>query len=574
MAGTISSLGAGSGVLTSSVIDQLKANDTTLLVTPIQNKITTNTQQQQSMSLLQSLTTSFGASVSTLQNASTFANSTVAGTTSSVSVTADNGVSPQNFTIANTKLATSDVVQSGSFSSSTATIAKGAGNLNMNVNGVDYAIPYTATTTYSDLQTAINKAAGTTVKASILQTGTSAFSLVLHSQNTGAAQQITLTDLGGNLNSTLTTNSFKTDSFASNTSSIATGSGTFTLSAGGVTKDFSYTATTSLSDLATMINSDPTASANVNAAVIKNDAGTYNLVLTAKGDNQSAPITLSDQASGGSLNAQFTTNTTTSSGSLADIQSASDSSFKYNGITLTRASNTITDINPGMTINLLATDSSSTASISITQNTQPIKDALQSLVTSYNSLQAQLQTMTTASDTTTTGTASTSALFSGDNSLKGIQRAISNILTSSSSSGLSLVQYGLSFNGDGTLSFDSKTFDTTTAKSPANMENYFSGQTTVDSVGNTHTTDGVFNTLNNYMDNLTSSNGVLTLETNGLTSAATMLQTSETKTTASLDQKYATMTTQFAAYDAIMTNMTNSFAPLLSTINSASKSSG
>lgn len=573
MAGTISSLGAGSGVLTSSVIDQLKANDTTMLVTPIQNKITTNTQQQQSMSLLESLTTSFGASVSTLQNASTFANSTVAGTTSSVSVTADNGVSAQNFTIANTKLATSDVVQSGSFSSSTATIAKGAGNLNMNVNGVDYAIPYTATTTYSDLQTAINKAAGTTVKASILQTGTSAYSLVLHSQNTGAAQQITLTDLGGNLNSTLTTNSFKTDSFASNTSSIATDSGTFTLAAGGITKDFKYTATTSLNDLATMINSDPTASANVNAAIIKNDAGTYNLVLTAKGSNQSDPITLSDGAGGttGSLNAQFTTNTTTSSGSLADIQSASDSSFKYNGITLTRASNTITDINPGVTINLLATDSSSTASISITQNTQPIKDALQSLVTSYNSLQAQLQTMTTASGTTTT--TSTSALFSGDNSLRSIQKDINHILTSSSSSGLSLMQYGLSFNDDGTLSFDSTTFDTTTAKSPANMENYFSGQTTVDSVGNVHTTDGVFNTLNNYMDNLTSSNGIITLETNGLTSAATKLQVNETKVTDSLNQKYATMSAQFAAYDAIMTNMTNSFAPLLSTINSASKSS-
>ena len=573
MSGTISSLGMGSGVLTSSVIDQLKANDTTLMVTPIQNKITTNTQQQQSMSLLQSLATSFGASVSTLQNASTFQNTTVTGTTSSVNVTADNGVSAQNFTIANTKLATSDVVQSGSFTSSTATIAKGTGSLNMNVNGVNYAIPYTASTTYSDLQTAINDAAGTSVKASILQTGTSAYSLVLNSQSTGAAQQIGITDLSGNLNSTLTTNSLKSDSFASSTSSIATGSGTLTLGAGAATSTFDYTATTSLSDLATMINSDPTASANVNAAVVKNDAGTYNLVLTAKGSNQSDPITLSDQASGGSLNTQLTTGTTTTSGTLADIQAASDASFQYNGITLTRASNTITDITPGMTINLLATDPS-TANINITQNTQPIKDALQSLATTYNSLQAQLQTMTVSDttniSTTPTGTANSSAaLFSGNSSLTSIQRDMDNILSSSSSSGLSLMQYGLSFNSDGTMSFDSTAFDTTTAKSPTNMANYFSGQTTVDSFGNTHTTDGVFNTLNNYMNNLTGSNGSLTVLTNGLTTAATQLQTNETNMTALINQRYTTMSNQFVAYDTMMTNMTNSFAPLLSTISAA-----
>ena len=589
---TISSLGAGSGVLTQSVIDQLKASDTNAIITPINNKISTNQQQQQAVTLLQSQAMSVSTALSSLQGSNLYQNRTVSGTNTGVNVTAANGVALQNFTIANTKLATSDVVQSGSFSSSTATIATGAGKLNLNISGVNYVIPYTASTTYSDLQTAINDAAGTSVKASILQTGTNAYSLVLNSQTTGAAQQIGMTDLSGNLNSTLTTNSLKSGSFASSTSSIATGGGSLTLSAGlqtitnsdgttstsPVTSTFNYTATTSLSDLATMINSDPTASANVNAAVVKNDAGTYNLVLTAKGSNQSAPITLSDQASGGSLNAQFTTNTTTTAGTLADIQAASDASFQYNGITLTRASNTITDITAGLTINLLSSGAS--ANIGITQDAQPIKDAMQSFVTNYNTMQAQISSMTTSTNanlvgqSSTTTAAPTTPLFLGDSSITGIDRTIKNMLTSSNSSGLSLAQYGLSINQDGTLSFDSTAFDTKMAVSPDAMANFFSGQTTVNANGSTSSTNGIFTTLYNYTNNLTSATGALTTEATSLTTAATSLQTNLTSSTNSLNARYATMTSQFIAYDAIMTQMTNSFAPLLQTIKSASGTTG
>ena len=591
MSTSVSSLGAGSGVLTQSVIDQLKASDTSAIITPINNEISTNQQEQQAVTLLQSQAMAVSTALSSLQGSSLYQNSTVSGTNTGVNVTTANGVALQNFTIANTKLATSDVVQSGSFSSSTATIATGAGKLNLNISGVNYVIPYTASTTYSDLQTAINDAAGTSVKASILQTGTNAYSLVLNSQTTGAAQQIGMTDLSGNLNSTLTTNSLKSGSFASSTSSIATGGGSLTLSAGlqtitnsdgttstsPVTSTFNYTATTSLSDLATMINSDPTASANVNAAVVKNDAGTYNLVLTAKGSNQSAPITLSDQASGGSLNTALTTGATTTTGTLADIQAASDASFQYNGITLTRASNTITDITAGLTINLLSSGAS--ANIGITQDAQPIKDAMQSFVTNYNTMQAQISSMTTSTNANLVGQSSTSTsapttpLFLGNSSITGIDRTIKNMLTSSNSSGLSLAQYGLSINQDGTLSFDSTAFDTKMSASPDAMANFFSGQTTVDANGNSSSTDGIFTTLYNYTNGLTSSTGTLTTEASSLTTAATSLQTNLTTSTNSINAKYATMTNQFIAYDAIMTNMTNSFAPLLQTINNSTSSS-
>ena len=443
--GALSSLGIGSGVLTSSVIDQLKASDTAMEITPINNKITANTQKQQDITLLESLVSSFSSSVSSLSSNSLYQNRTVSGSSAGASVTASAGADIQNFTISNTKLATSDIVQSGSFSDPTATVANGAGTLNLNVNGKDYKIAYDATTTYQGLKQAITDAAGADVKASVLQTGDSAYSLVLNSNNTGASQQITLTDLSGNLNTNLLENTLQSGTFSSSSAAIATGAATdgsdyLTITAGGQSSKIYYTNTTSLTDLANSINSDSTASANVTARVIQNSAGTYNLVLSAKGSNQTTPITLTDStavsgspANPGIMLSQL--NPTSSIGGATDVQSASDATFQYNGINMTRSSNTITDISSGVTINLLS-NSSSTANINITQDTQPIKDAMSSMVTSYNALQAQLKTLTN-SDTSSGAAAGD---FSGDSTINSIDRGIKNILTSTDPTGLGLME--------------------------------------------------------------------------------------------------------------------------------------
>jgi len=577
--GALSSLGIGSGVLTSSVIDQLKASDTSLIITPINNKITTNTNKQQSMSLLSSLATSLTGSVSSLEGSSLYQKRTVSGANSAVSVTADTGVAVQNFSISNTKLATTNVSQSGSFTSSTNTIASGSGQFNLNVNGTDYKIAYDGTTTYDDLKTKINDIAGADVSASILQTGDTSYSLILNSKNTGKAQQISLTDLSGKVNSTLKSDNLKSDAFSTSTDIIAASTpagttNTLTLNAAGVNSTFSYDNTTSLSDLAKMINNDPIAGANVSASVIKNDLGTYNLVLTAKGPAENLPISLTDQ-SGGTLDSRllFDANApvgspigtaTATSGNMSNIQAASDASFKYNGITLTRSTNTISDITVGVTINLLSTDSTSTANISITQDAQPIKDAMQSLVDSYNAMNKQLTSMTQTDATT-----GTVGLFNGDSSINGIDRAIKQILTSSSGSGLSLTQYGININRDGTLSFDSSAFDTKMAESPDAMAAYFSGKTTIDSNGNSSTTDGIFNTLYTNLNDLTKSSGVLANLTTGLTTEATSLTSDRTRATDALTAKYDTMTQQFIAYDSIISNLNNQFSSLSQQISMA-----
>jgi flagellar hook-associated protein 2 len=204
MAGSISSLGIGSGVLTADVIDQLKAADATRLIDPVDAKITFNTQQQEAEKLLSTLMNTLKASASSLSYDTLFDTKTV-DITGEAQVTVDAGANVESFTLETTTLAKKEVIQSGSFAdkvsttvgSSDAADYDGSETFDITIDGTTYNIPYNETTTLSDLAQAITDGVNGAVKASILQTGTDAYSLVLTSGTTGADQSITLNDGGG-----------------------------------------------------------------------------------------------------------------------------------------------------------------------------------------------------------------------------------------------------------------------------------------------------------------------------------------------------------------------------------------
>jgi flagellar hook-associated protein 2 len=447
----VSSLGAGSGVLTTTVIDQLKAADTASMITPITNKITLQQQKSNGLSLLNSLLTSFQASASSLSDSTLYQKRSVSGSTASVSATADAGVAVQSFSISNTLMALNSVKESGSFSSADSTVATTAGTMALSVGGLSYNINYTAGETLSSLADSINNVAGGGVKASTLQVGANDYRLVLNSVQTGAAQTITLANsTGGPLDTKL---------LAYNASTNATG--------------------------------------------------------------------------------------------MKDIQTARDASFNYNGIAMTRSSNTITDITVGMTLNLL--QDSGSANISIAQDTTAISDTLNAFVTNYNSLTSQLTSMTT-SDTT----AGTVGLFNGDNSINAITRNINQIVTSISNSGLSLPQFGIDLSQTGTMSFNSSTFLSKYNANPSVSEAFFSGST-----------DGLFTTMNTMLTSYTNPTGIMSTLSTGSDTQLKSLKDDQTKTQALLDARYTAMTARFVQYDTIMTSLTRQFSSLSQQISAA-----
>ncbi len=152
MSGTINSLGLGSGVLTADLIDKLKASDETVSVKPFDTKITLNQQKSQALDLLNSLLTTFKTSVNALNDDSLYQKRSVSGTNDGVSVSAAAGSQIRDFSLEITNIAKKNVLQSGSFTSNTATIANGTGELNLNIGGTNYTIDYTAATTLDDIK--------------------------------------------------------------------------------------------------------------------------------------------------------------------------------------------------------------------------------------------------------------------------------------------------------------------------------------------------------------------------------------------------------------------------------------
>lgn len=475
---TINSLGLGSGVLTADVIDKLKSNDTSLIIKPIENKITLETQKKSALDLLKSLMTNFKSSVNALDDDSLYQKRSVSGTNSAVTVTAESGVAVQSFSITDTVLAQKNVKQSGSFSSETATISSGAGTMTLSIGGEDYAIDYTAATTLSDLQEAINAKMLITdeegksvqkVKASILQVGSGDYRLILTSGESGSDQNISLSDsLGGTLNTQL----------------------------------LPYNATGS-------------------------DDG------------------ITDNPDG-----------------MQDIQAARDSTFKFNGISITRSTNSIDDIISGVTINLLE-ESTTGANIAITQDVAAISDEMTTFVQNYNTLMSELSDMTT-SDTE----AGTVGVFNGDNSINSIKREVNKLITSINSDSYSLAKFGIDLSQDGVMSFNSATFTTEFNKDTTLSEKFFSGLTTTTD-GNIETVDGVYTSMKTLMERYLNSTGILTNLSSSVTNEIKTLGENKTRSQALLDARYESMTARFIQYDAIISKLENQFSSLQQQISMA-----
>jgi flagellar hook-associated protein 2 len=289
------------------------------------------------------------------------------------------------------------------------------------------------------------------------------------------------------------------------------------------------------------------------------------MVFTPKSTDMVSTISMTDSVGGG-LSSTLTT-TSTSAGNMGVIQDGADAHFTFDGISMSRSTNAISDIATGMTVNLLKDGAS--ANISISQDRSNIATNMQSMVSSYNTLIKQLGDMT-AYD----ATAGKVGIFNGDNTIKNISREITRMITSVNSSGYALPDYGISLDKTGTMSFDSTAFTTKMNADPDGTEGFFSRKTTVSSAGVATTTDGVFTSLNTLLNAYTSSSsGTLSHLTQANKDAATTLSADRTKANALLTARYETMSAKFAAYDSLISKLNNSFSALKQQIDAQSKAS-
>jgi flagellar hook-associated protein 2 len=229
--------------------------------------------------------------------------------------------------------------------------------------------------------------------------------------------------------------------------------GSFTISSGsGTAQTITLTESSSLTDIASAINSSSSAS-GVTASILQVSDSDYRLILTTADTGQE--ITFGDET-GSVLSSLGLTDT---DGNIANELTAAQSAIiVVDGVEITRDSNTISDVLDGVTLDLYGAAEGTTLTLEIDTDLSAVKDGITALVDAYNEVREYLLTQqnmeTEDSDDEDT---SSSALYA-DSLLRQISTSISTALNYRDGE-TSIATLGLSFDENNKLVLDEDVLD-------------------------------------------------------------------------------------------------------------------
>ena len=247
------------------------------------------------------------------------------------------------------------------------------------------------------------------------------------------------------------------------------GTGTTFTSAGGAIKTVTINSSNnSLQGIRDAINA---ANIGVTASIINDGSSApYRLVLTSSntGAANSMKISVSGDASVSSLLSYDPTSTTGQN--LNQTLAALNANLAVNGLAVSKASNTISDIIPGVTVNL-SKPSATPVTLTVSPDTATVTKNVNSFVTAYNALKTTLTTMTAYDPSTRTA-----AILQGNLAILNIQSDLNGLLnTPAAGAGTitNLAQIGVTFQSDGTLAVNNSMLASTLQSNFNNVAGLF-----------------------------------------------------------------------------------------------------
>lgn len=137
---------------------------------------------------------------------------------------------------------------------------------------------------------------------------------------------------------------------------------------------------------------------------------------------------------------------------LSQTITAQNATFKVDGVSISKNSNTVTDVIAGVSFTLQKEAASTT--LSVTRDSAAVQASVQAFVKAYNDVNKTLTDLSAFNAATQQG-----AILQGDSAVRNIQNQIRSTLNSTlgglGGSVTSLSQIGVSFQKDGTLALDS-----------------------------------------------------------------------------------------------------------------------
>lgn len=187
-------------------------------------------------------------------------------------------------------------------------------------------------------------------------------------------------------------------------------------------------------------------------ATIVNDGGAAPNRLVLSSDNQGLANSVKIGVSGDAALSDLLAHDPAATQNLAQRATAQNATFKVDGVSISKNSNTITDVIEGVSFTLQKAAASTT--LAVTRDTQSVQNSVQAFVKAYNDVNKTLSDLSAFNATTQRG-----AILQGDSAVRNIQGQIrstlNTTLTGLSGNVTSLSQIGVSFQKDGALTLDS-----------------------------------------------------------------------------------------------------------------------
>ncbi|MBJ9900142.1 flagellar filament capping protein FliD [Burkholderia cenocepacia] len=348
--------------------------------------------------------------------------------------------------------------------------------------------------------------------------------------------------------------------------SKALGTGTLTLSLGSQSFKVEVGSTNNtLAGIAAAING---ASGNpgISAPVINGTDGAHLVLASSKtGSANAISGAVANVANDSGLSNLGVTSTADPSGGASKIDSANgaaawrqsavaqDAKFTLNGIASTSASNTVSGVLTGITLNLSAAAVSATDTQTLTVSTDTKSQA--ATITNFVSLYNTVVKTMGALSSYTAGASSQGALI-GDSTLNTIRNALASIVargvdgggaTEKGNGHVNLLSIGIKLERDGTLNVDSAKLDSALSANPSGVARLFNPE------------NGIGTRLADQITQFTKKNGMIDVRTTALNAdlkRVAQQQSDLSDYAAQLTKQYQA---QFTALNTLMTRMnTNS----------------
>lgn len=325
-------------------------------------------------------------------------------------------------------------------------------------------------------------------------------------------------------------------------SDTAVGTGTLTLSLGS--EAFSVSIDSENNSLAAIRDAINAANDNtgIEASIINADGGAV-IILSGTDTGDDAAISISQTGGDGGL-AALTFDPAAGSNPLTQSQAAEDASIRVNGLDVSSATNTFTDVIDGVTLIALQGSTGQTVQVGVSNDTQAVKGALATFTVAYNAFVDTINQLSSFDPES-----NEAGPLQGDSTLRSavnlLRRELSTTTASSDSALDTLTEIGISLDENGKLITDEAQLDAVLQDNFRAIQNLFGAD------------DGYVSRITSVIDSFTGSDGVIETRTDGLQSSIDGIALQNEALNQRLVSLEARLLRQFNGLDSLLAQLNN-----------------